>query len=276
MREKDMKTKFFARLAAGAGAAALAVALMAPMAQAETPAPGYSQFAGCPSPKSEIPGIATCLTSTINSGNLHLGNKETKITVPIKLSGGIGPEGGPIAASPAGGLSKSKQKVEGGVIGLTGLTWLAEFLGIEALTLYATAELAGIPTVKNIEDITLPLKVHLENTTGVLGSSCYIGSVSKPITLHLVTATSGKLTGKSPTYVFNPATEVLKGTGGTFVDGTFTAPGANGCRLILFGFIPVSLDGTINLVSGLPAGSGTNYTSQNYEIEIVESALVYP
>jgi hypothetical protein len=271
-----MKSKFYARLAACAGAAALAVALMAPMAQAETPAPGYSQFAGCPSPKSENAKITTCLTSTISSGNLHLGNKETKITSPITLSGGINEFSEEFSFTSKGGLSKAKQKVEGGVIGLTGLTWLAEFLGIEALTLYATAELAGTVKVNNIEDIVLPLKVHLENSTGVLGSNCYIGSTSSPVKLHLVTGTSGKLTGKQATFVFNPTTEVLKGTGGTFVDGTFTAPGVSGCTLTLFGFIPVSLNGTINLVSGLPAGSGTNYTSQNYGIEIVESALVYP
>jgi hypothetical protein len=32
-----------------------------------------------------------------------------------------------------GGLRPVKQKVPGGVIGLTGLTWLLEFLGSEAL-----------------------------------------------------------------------------------------------------------------------------------------------
>jgi len=271
-----MKSKFYARLAACAGAAALAVALMAPMAQAETPAPGYSQFAGCPSPKSENPAISTCITSTITGGNLHLGNKETKITNPITLSGGVNEFSEGFSFTSKGGLSKAKQKVEGGVIGLTGLTWLAEFLGVDALTLYATAELAGTPKINNVEDLILPLKVHLENTTGVLGPSCYIGSNSNPIKLHLVTGTSGNLTGKAPEYVFDPATEIVKGTNGTFVDGTFSAPGANGCRLILFGFIPISLDGTINLVSGLPAASGKNFTSQNYNIEIVEAGLVYP
>lgn len=271
-----MKSKFYARLATCAGAATLAVALMAPMAQAETPAPGYSQFAGCPSHKSENPKISTCLTSTITGGNLHLGNKETKLTNPITLSGGINEFGEEFSFTSKGGLSKAKQKVEGGVIGLTGLTWLAEFLGVEALTLYATAELAGTPKVNNVEDIILPLKVHLENTTGVLGSKCYIGSSSSPINLHLVTGTSGKLTGKAPEYVFNPTTEIVKGTGGKFVDGTFTAPAANGCELKLFGFIPINLDGAINLVSGLPAGSGTNNTSQNYNIEIAEAGLVYP
>jgi hypothetical protein len=266
--------KHLARLAAGAGAALVSVALMAPLAQAATPAPGYGQFAGCPSPKTEKPKITTCLTSTISSGNLHLGNKETPITTPIVLSGGINEFSEEFSYTSKGGLSKSKQKVNGGVIGLTGLTWLAEFLGSDALTLYATAELAGTPKINNVEDLVLPLKVHLEN--GVLGNNCYIGSTSSPVNLHLVTGTSGKLKGKQPTYVFNPETEIVKGTGGAFVDGTFTAPGANGCVLTLFGFIPISINGVINLASGLPAASGTNYTTQNYSIEIVEAALVYP
>jgi hypothetical protein len=146
----------------------------------------------------------------------------------------------------------------------------------QAVTAYATAELAGTPQVTSVEDVTLPIKVHLENSTGVLGSNCYIGSSSSPIKLHLVTGKSGSLTGKEPKYVFDPVTEIVKGSGGTFVDGTFTAPSANGCVLTLFGFIPISINGVINATSGLPAGSGINNTVQNYSIEIVEAALVYP
>jgi hypothetical protein len=270
-----MKSKHLAKFLGSAGAMIVAVAMMAPIAQAETPAPGYTQFAGCPSYKSENPKITTCVTSTISSGHIHLGNKETPITNPITLSGGINEFSEEFSYTSKGGLSKAKQKVNGGVIGLTGLTWLAEFLGVEALTLYATAELAGTVKINHVEDIVLPLKVHLENTTGVLGSKCYVGSTASPISMHLVTGTSGSLTGKQPTYVFNPATEIVKGTGGTFVDGTFTAPGASGCVLTLFGFIPVSINGIINIASGLPAASG-NEAVQNYSIEIVESALVYP
>jgi hypothetical protein len=265
--------KYRVKLLGTLGAALLSLAIFASLAQADTPKPGYSQFAGCPS-KSENPIVTTCQFATITGGQLHLGNKETPITSPITLSGGIGPEGGPVYANSKGGLSKAKQKVNGGVIGLTGLTWLAEFLGSDALTLYATAELAGVPRVNTVEDIELPLKVHLENSTGVLGPSCYIGSVTSPIKLHLVTGTSGALTGKEPEYVYNGTTKILKATNGEFVDGTFAAPGANGCKLILFGFIPISLDSTINLVSGLPAATG-NYTHQKYNIEIVESSAVY-
>jgi hypothetical protein len=254
----------------------LSVAMFASVAQATTPAPGYGQFAGCPDPKTENPAVTSCVTSTITGGNLHLGNKETKLTSPITLSGGTGPELGTLYYNSKGGLSKAKQKVEGGVIGLTGLTWLAEFLGIEALTLYATAELAGTVNIQDVEHLTLPLKVHLENSTGVLGSKCYIGSTTSPINLHLTTGTSGKLTGKAPTYVYDFEKEILHANNGTFVDGTFTAPGASGCTLTLFGFIPISINGVINATSGLPAGSGVNYTSQNYNLENAGAENVYP
>jgi hypothetical protein len=269
-----MKSNHPVRLVGALGAALLAVLMFASLAQAATPKPGYTQFAGCPENPSESTIVTTCLTSTITSGQLHLGNKETPITSPITLSGGIGPEGGPIYFNSKGGLTKAKQKVNGGVIGLTGLTWLAEFLGTDALTLYATAELAGTAKVNTVEDIELPLKVHLENTTGVLGPKCYIGSTSNPINLHLVTGTSGALTGKTPEYSFPPS-EIIVAKNGQFVDGTFSAPGANGCTLTLFGFLPISLNGTINLVSGLPAASG-NYTRQNYDLEIVAEETAYP
>jgi hypothetical protein len=269
-----MRSRYLTKLLGAAGAAVTAVALLAPVAQATTPAAGYSQFAGCPSP-SENATVTTCQTTTITGGNLHLGNKETPITSPITLSGGIGPEGGALYYNSKGGLTKAKQKVNGGIIGLTGLTWLAEVLGSSALTLYATAELAGTPSINTVEDVSLPLKVHLENSTGVLGSNCYIGSASAPINLHLVTGTSGSLTGTVPNYVFNPATEIVKGTAGKFVDGTFKAPEAHGCVLTLFGFIPVNIDGVIDLASGLPASTG-NFTNQIYNIEVVESELVYP
>jgi len=123
--------------------------------------------------------------------------------------------------------------------------------------------------------VTLPLKVHLENSTGVLGNSCYIGSSSNPINLHLTTGTSGSKTGKSPEYSYDPALEILHANNGVFADGTFAAPSASGCVLTLFGFIPVNIDGVINLASGLPATTG-NYTLQNYNLELASSSVVYP
>jgi hypothetical protein len=169
-----------------------------------------------------------------------------------------------------------KQKVPGGIIGLTGLTWLAEVLGIEALTLYAATELAGTPRIhgEGASELELPIKVHLINST--LGNNCYVGSASSPIVLHLTTHTSGKLTGVEPEVHFDPSTEILHLNNAKFVDGTFSAPSASGCVLTLFGFIPISINGLVNSESGLPAASGTNETTQVTDEEIAEPSRVYP
>lgn len=259
--------------------AALALAAMAmivPAAQADTPAKGYERFAGCPSTK-ENPTVTGCTRSVIKSGHFQMGSKDVPIANPITLSGGI-TESGNIVANAKGGLTPVKQKVPGGVIGLTGLTWLAEFLGIEALTLYAVTELAGQPNLG--ESLKLPIKVHLINSA--LGNKCYVGSVTNPINLNLITATTSPpppnkpITGKEPEFTLNESTGVLEGKNGTFVDNSFSAPGASGCVLTLFGFIPISINGLVNSQSSLPSAAGRNETVQNFDLEIVEVGLVYP
>ena len=60
------------------------------------------------------------------------------------------------------------------------------------------------------------------------------------------------------------------------MDNAFAAPGANGCKLTLFGFLPISINGLVNSQSGLPSPAGTNETTQDFDLELVESALVYP
>jgi len=268
-----MNPKRYTRLLVLLAVAAVSAAVIAPAAQAATPAPGYTQFAGCPT-KAEFPNVSSCLRAVVSSGRLKLGNKDTPITNPIVITGGTNEELGEFHANAEGGLKPAKQKVPGGVVGLTGLTWLLELLGSEALTLYAVAEAAGLPVFEGVNNITLPLKVHLEN--GTLGSNCYVGTVSNPVTLHLTTGTSGKLTGKLGTVTFDPSTEILKITNTKYVDGLFTAPGASGCVLTLFGFIPISINGLVNTASGLPAGSGTNETEQITTTENVNVEKVYP
>ena len=209
-----------------------------------------------------------------------MGNKDVPITAPIKIINGVDENFGGFYTNSKGGMLPAKQKVPGGVIGLTGLTWLAEFLGIEALTLYAVTELAGTPDLNPFEEpLTLPIKVHLIN--GALGNNCYVGSTGSPIKLNLITGTTSPpppnkpITGKPPKITFEPS-GLIKLTGGTFVDNSFSAPGASGCVLTLFGFIPVSINGVVNTASGLPAAAGTNSTAQNFNIETLESATVYP
>jgi hypothetical protein len=259
------------------GAGLMAAAMLAPAGFAATPAKGFEKFAGCPSP-AENPNISLCITSTIKGGHFQMGSKDVPIANPMTLSGGATPTG-EFFASPAGGLSKTKQKVPGGVIGLTGLTWLAEFLGIEALTLYATTELAGKPSSPFEDPITLPIRVHLENSA--LGKNCYVGSFTSPIVLKLTTGTTSPpppnkpISGHNPTG-FEETAQFARFTNAEYVDNSFAAPGANGCVLTLFGFIPISINGLVNEQSGLPAPAGTNETKQVQDIEFTFPSLVYP
>lgn len=269
-----MRSKHLGKLLGAAMSALLIAAFLAPAALATTPAPGYTQFAGCPDPKTENPAVEICVRSVVKSGNFKMGSKNVPIEKPIVLSGGTNIEFENLTANAKGGMPPVKQKVPGGVIGLTGLTWLLELLGSEALTLYAATELAGQPKLKGINDIELPIKVHLINST--LGNNCYVGSVSNPIVLHLTTGKSGKLTGAEPIGEFDEKTEILHFKNGKYVDNTFSAPGASGCVLTLFGFIPISINGLVNSQSGLPAASGTNETTQNIDTEAVEPRKVYP
>jgi len=276
-----MKSKRYVGLMMAVVGLLTAFAAVSPMAQAATPRTGYTQFTGCPSPFSENASSHTCLHATITGGNFKMGNKNVPIEKPMTLTGGVEHlfEPSPLLFNSKGGLSKAKQKVPGGVVGLTGLTWLLEILGSEALTLYATTELVGTPIVAGTAFARLPVKVHLENAT--LGNNCYVGSTSSPIVLNLTTGTTSPpppntpITGKEPFLEFEEATEIQKAKNGVYVDNSFAAPGASGCVLTLFGFIPISINGLVNTQSGLPAAAGTNETVQNFNAEVVNSEIAY-
>ena len=176
--------KRFMKLPAVFGAALIAMALIAPLAQATTPAPGYSQFAGCPS-KTEEPKVKICLRTEITGGHFQMGSKDVPIEKPMVISGGVDENFNNFRANAKGGLTPVQQKVPGGVVGLTGLTWLLELFGSEALTLYAVTEAAGMPDLSpNEEPLTLPIRVHLVNS--ILGNNCYVGSSPSPIELNLL------------------------------------------------------------------------------------------
>ncbi len=272
-----MKGKHRTALVAAALTAMSALGLLAPAAQAATPAKGYEAFAGCPSP-GENPSIALCVHSVIQGGHFKMGNKNVPISKPMTLSGGVNSSLGGFSASPKGGLSPVKQLVPGGIIGLTGLDWLVNFLSIEALQLYAVTELVGQPTVG--ETLTLPIRVHLINPA--LGSKCYVGSASSPIVLNLTEGTTSPpppnkpITGVQAEFAFDEATEIFTFNNATDVDNSFSAPGASGCVLTLFGFIPVSINGLVNAASGLPAAAGTNETVQEVDTAFAPVERVYP
>jgi len=269
-----------ARLLGAAITALLAVALLAPAAPAAETAPGYEQFNGCPTPE-ESPETPVCIRSDVTGGHLQMGSKNVPIENPLVLSGAVDLEFEGFTAGPEGGLSKTPQKVPGGVLGLTGLTWLLEFFGSEALTLYATTELTGPPSGFTISTVTLPIKVHLTTPSGVLGNNCYIGTDSNPIVLHNTTGTTNPpppnepISGKFPK-ISEDELGILHINEGIYVDNSFAVPGASGCVLKLFGFIPISLNGFVDEQAGLPSPAGTNEAVQDFNIQIVPQTFVYP
>ncbi len=269
--------KHLARVSGALLAFACAAILVAPMANAATPKPGYEQFAGCPSAE-ENPAVGSCISSTITGGHFQMGNKNVPISNPMTLSGGVLP-GGDLVANSKGGLSPVKQLVPGGIVGLTGLDWLVNFLHLEGLKLYAVTELVGGVNIAG-ETLELPIRVHLVNP--VLGNKCYVGSPSNPIVLDLTLGTTSPpppnepISGTPPTFVFDPSKGIINANGAVFVDNAFAAPGASGCTLTLFGFIPVSINGLVNFQSGLPSAAGTNETVQNQDQQLVPRHLVYP
>jgi hypothetical protein len=258
---------------------ALALMAFAATAQATETAKGYERFAGCPSP-SEDPEAVICQRGVIDGGHFQMGTKDVPIKNPITLVGGVNLNDGHLSANSKGGLTPVKQKVPGGVVGLTGLTWLLELFGSEALTLYAVTELAGVPVqYEGGLELALPVRVHLVNS--LLGNNCYVGSFTNPIKLKLTfgetnpPAPNEPISGTFPTEAESDLFGVALFENGVFVDNAFAAPGASGCVLNLFG-IPISINGLVNEQSGLPAAAGTNETTQNLDLELTLQETVYP
>jgi len=260
-------------------AALLTLAALAPSAAGATttPAPGYGQFAGCPNP-AQNPQIETCFRSVFTSGTFQAGGMEFPISKPITYSGGY-TASNEVDFNATGGMPPVPQSVPGGIVGLTGLTWLAMLLSPSQQALSADIELAGMPGPPLPETLSLPVKIHLTNT--ILGSNCYIGSNANPIVLDLITGTTSPpplnspITGTESTISTTP-NEVLDLEEGTYVDNSFAAPGANGCVLTIGGSPPISIDSLINSQNGLPAAAGSNTAIFDFDTELVEAAVVYP
>jgi hypothetical protein len=265
---------------ATAGAALASLAMLASAAHAAPPAAPYQDFAGCPSP-AESSTVGFCFKTVFTDGHISLGKRTIPITNPITLRGGIDQVTGTFASNSEGGIVPVKQQVPGGLVGLTGMSWLDELLDQPQLRLYATVELAGQPGSLLEEPLTLPIKVHLENP--VLGNSCYVGSDATPITLNLITGTTNPpapnkpISGK-PASEFAPEAsrpEVLIEQDGVFVDNSYAVPGATGCQIKL-GSIVIPINGLVDASSALPAAAGTNEASLGFDLSVVSPEVVYP
>ncbi len=270
---------------AGVVAGLMVVAAMALPAMASAHAGEFARFNNCPSTNAEV---EVCLTSTITSGEVILGNKKVPIVNPVTLQGGVGTPTPPeffskfYAATNGETLTKSPQPVPGGLLGLVNckdisLSWLrssCEAIFENGLTgVSSTLELARPASEIQVSELNLvfeegialklPVKVHLENP--LLGSTCYIGSSSSPIWFNLTAGTTSPpapnkpIKGSAGTTEFIENNQILKFSNQKLVDNAWSAPGASGC-----GGWPAEyvLDPIINASVGVPSAAGHNTAIQ--------------
>ncbi len=260
-------------------ASLVAVSVAAPALA--TPKGEYAVFAQCPTTTAE-----GCIAAKTESGEFHVGNKTVPIEKTITLQGGFNENAEGelvmVAAKDGNTLTKVPQKVPGGLSGLVNCTaikgsGLLEKLergsceaifenGLTGVT--ATTELAASASAVHINlvnlltaegtALTLPVKVHLENP--LLGSSCYVGSNSSPITLPLTTGKTTppppnkSISGNPGTLSFNGEGTILTVSKNSLVNNSYSAPATNGCG----GIFEFLIGPIINSSLGVPSAAGHN------------------
>jgi hypothetical protein len=274
MRKSAMGRTLFV----GMMVAALVAAMGASSAMA-TPTGEYAVFAQCPLSNT---ALSACIDAKTETGEFVVGNEKVPITNPITLQGGFIENEETEALTFVGAangqtLSKSPQKVPGGLLGLVKCNEISNLIervacevvfengvtGVNATTeLAAPASSIGLNEANLLGEegtaLTLPVKVHLENP--LLGSECYIGSNASPVSLNLTTGTTSPPAPNKPIKGYKGNIEVNKeGTiltlaKNSLVNNSFAAPGASGCGG-LFSFL---LDPIIDAKLGLPAAAGHN------------------
>jgi len=277
-------------------AAALLAALLVPtqaFAGLHHPKGEYAQFAACPL---EHPELTFCIYSESSSGFFTIGKKTVPLKVPQILQGGfLFHEDGTttfVGAEGAETLVKTPQVVPGGLLGIEApKSWplFLQELFNEAINkggtgVTATIELAGPPSAielnpNNLLDekgtaLGLPVKIKLNNS--FLGNNCYIGSNSKPVVINFTTGETSPPPPNKPIHgslgsvTFNEAFTIITISGGSLVNNSFAAPGANGCGGI-FSFL---VDPFVNSLIGLPAPAGTNTAVLEGKIQEAAPAAV--
>jgi hypothetical protein len=262
-----------------------------------TPKGEFAVFADCP-----VTAASACIHAVTESGEFVVGKKKVPITKAITLQGGLREVGESgelefVAATDGNTLSKTPQKVPGGILGvdctqIKGSGWLEKGLreGCEAIFengltgVNATTELAAPASSIQISlgnllsgtgtALQLPVKVHLENP--LFGSSCYIGSNSAPILLPLTTGTTSPplpnkpIKGSPGTLTFNPEGTLLTVSKNSLVNNSFAAPTSNGCGEALEFLVgPI-----VNSVLGLPAAAGHNTAILNGTLQQASTEVV--
>lgn len=266
----------------------------------------FSVFSDCPV---ATPGTALCIYGVTTSGEFSLGKTKVPINKTITIQGGAIPTGNPengkeyflIPAKDGNSLSKTALNVPGGIFGINcyeikGTGWLEEAARYLCKEIFensvtgvtATTELVATPTNPPILDLvalsqeegtalTLPVRVHLKNP--LLGNTCFIGSASHPIQLHLTTGATAPPPPNKSIHGSRGEAETLERNeqymlrlfGNSLVDNSFAAPVAEGCGEA-FAFL---IDPLINAKIGLPSAAGHNSAILSGELKsaTVEAVL---
>ena len=270
---RPRRTLVSGRVAAAVAALLIPLAL-ASSAMAGEPTGEYALYKNCPFEKTEV---KQCVYSETLSGKVILGNQEVPIKNKILLQGGsrLNLETGVeefFAAKNVETLEKVAQPVPNGLLGIVGLEsvlpwWLRPLYkavnNVEAVTELAkpASEIgisAGNLAIEEGVALKLPVKVHLENL--LLGSSCYIGSSSSPITWELTTGSTKpegpnkSIKGHVGELLENAEETILTIKEVELVDNAFSAPAASGCG----GLFSIIINPIVDLKIGLPSPDGKN------------------
>ncbi len=261
-------------------AAALMAVMLVPsqaLASSHHPTGEFAPFAECPL---SHPAVAACIFSESKGGFFQLGKKTVPLVNPVILQGGLEfnekGESTFVGAENGETLSKTPQPVPGGLLGITAPTWWPSWLQSwfnnqinEGFTgVNATVELAGAASGIKINTLnlliekgtalSLPSKIKLSNP--ILGSSCYIGSNSSPVVIDFTSGETAPpppnkpIHGSAGTLFVNETGTLISLSGGSLVNNSFAAPGANGCG----GLFSFFIDPLVNSLIGLPSPAGTN------------------
>jgi hypothetical protein len=274
-----------------AAVTALVVALFTSVAMASPQGP-FEVFAECPTGTA---AVTACLTAKAESGEVKLGNESIPVVNTQTLQGGffVNEAGGVefVGAQNGNTLTKTAQKVPGGLLGLVKCNEISEKKAREAceaifenkLTgVWATIELAGPASsigwsVESLIEeagtaLALPVKVKLENP--LFGSECYIGSNANPIVVDLTTGTTSPpgpndpISGKLGAIALEDG--ILKFTEDSLVNNSIAVPGASGCGGIFSG----AIDAVVDKRLAIPAAAGKNTVILNGTIEQTSAGAV--
>lgn len=259
----------------------MAVLALASTAVAKSPTGEYAVFTQCPGRTNKA--VEFCIYSVTKGGEVKIGKTAVPISNNIILQGGYSfnektEKEEFYGASNGETLSKTPLAVPGGLLEIFPPKFLPEPLKklVEDFinegnptSVFATTELAkpasdiGINTSNLFGGegvaLSLPVRVHLENL--FLGSGCYIGSSSHPITLNLTTGSTSpdppnkSITGHVGKLRQTEDFSFLELNPNTLVDNSFSAPEASGCGGFL---IELLEDPIINEKLGLPSADGNN------------------